>query len=248
MIENRAEEALGEDVLDEHFIDGGLADVGIERGLAEREEGGEGFLEFAIRCVGVGDEVLKAAREFGDARAEIFDGVGELFDFGFGVAVEFVEQVGELLRVLQIDAQDFVFVLNQDGFAGVFEDDVVERVAARFFLGDFGVEGIGGIFGFPIAAGERVFVADDAVGADAGAAGDGGVLGDFGDESPAAGVGGVGEELLEGGADGHFVIDALGGDGFEALVLVLDGAVGGFDGVGHIQDSRFKVQGLVSVF
>jgi len=183
------------------------------------------------------------SRGHSDARAEIFDGVGELFDFGFGVAVEFVEQVGELLGILQIDAEDFVFVLNQDGFARRLSAfaaplrsrflGVVERVAARFFPGDFGVEGIGGILGFPIAAGERVFVADDAVGADAGMAGNGGMLGDFGDEGPAAGVGGVGEELLEGGADGHFVIDALGGDGFEALVVVLDGAVGGFNGVGH---------------
>jgi len=30
-------------------------------------------------------------------------------------------------QILQIDAQHFVFVLNQRRFVGVFEDDVVER-------------------------------------------------------------------------------------------------------------------------
>jgi len=40
-------------VLDEHFIDGGPADVGIERPLADRQEALEGGLEFLVALVGL---------------------------------------------------------------------------------------------------------------------------------------------------------------------------------------------------
>src|SRR5687767_12971530 len=42
-VENLAEDALGEDVLDEHFLDGGDGEIGIERLPAEGDETVEGF-------------------------------------------------------------------------------------------------------------------------------------------------------------------------------------------------------------
>lgn len=57
-----------------------------------------------------------------------------------------------------------------------------------------------------------------------------GVFGaEFGDEVPVLGFGEVGEEVLERGACCEFVIDALGVDAAEGLVVFLDGTVIGFD-------------------
>src|SRR5439155_7824634 len=84
----------------------------------------------------------------------------------------------------------------------------------------------------PVATLDEEFVVEGGVGADAGGRGGGtdspergcemGIshqrwhpVGEFGDEGPAEGAGGFGEEVLEGGADGTFVGNALGRIGFQ---------------------------------
>ena len=44
-------------------------------------------------------------------------------------------------------------VLEEDGLAGVLEDDVAERVALGDLLLDLGVEVVVGVLGLPVAAG-----------------------------------------------------------------------------------------------
>jgi len=63
----------------------------------------------------------------------------------------------------------------------------------------------------------------------------GGFGGEFGDEGPAEAAAGFGQEILESGAEGGFVGDALLGVGGEGGVIVLDGLLGGLDlwTVGH---------------
>ena len=51
--------------------------------------------------------------------------------------------------------------------AGVLEDDVAQRVALLDLLGDFRVEVVVGVLGFPVAADQAHGVFEGAVGADA---------------------------------------------------------------------------------
>ena len=72
--------------------------------------------------------------------------------------------------------------------------------------------------------GEAEFVANGAVGDDALAAG---VGGEFGDEGPAALLGGFVEEILEGSFEAEFVGDLLGFKVLEVLEIGLDDRVAG---------------------
>ena len=152
VVENLADQPLGEQVLDEHLIDGRLADVRIQGRLAEREEIGEGLLELAIVGVGLLDLIGKREGQFRHPLLKLIDRLLEALDVGLGVGVERVEQIGDGLRVGQIDVDRDLAVLEKDGAAGVFEDRVAERVALGPLLADFDAEIVVGVFGFPVAA------------------------------------------------------------------------------------------------
>lgn len=77
---------------------------------------------------------------------------------------------------------------------------------------------------------EVKIVAEGAVGADLFAADAGGL---FGDEVPIGLFAGSGEEVLEGGADGRFVGDFVGGVGGEFFVVGSDFLVGRFEVIGE---------------
>jgi len=117
-----------------------------------------------------------------------------------------VEEIGELVRIGELDFKHAVAVLEENGAAGVLEDGVGERVATADLALDLAGEIVAGVLGLPIAAGDAVGVADGAVGADGMAAGFGAELGD---EGPAVETGGVREEFLKGVAEGGFVLDSL---------------------------------------
>ena len=57
VVENLAEKPFGEQVLHEHLIDGGPADVRVQGGLAKSEEVVEGGLEFLVVLVGRGQDI-----------------------------------------------------------------------------------------------------------------------------------------------------------------------------------------------
>src|SRR5437763_1901019 len=89
--------------------------------------------------------------------------------------------------------------LKKEGAGGGPEDGVVEGVALFDLVFDFEVEVVGLVFGFPVAAGELVLVAEGAVGDDAGFIAEGAdFFAELGDSGPLEGTGEVGEEGLEG--------------------------------------------------
>ncbi len=179
VVEDRVEQPDREQVLDQHFVDGRLAEVRVERLAAEVEEGIERLLELLVLFVGLFDLVFEAEGELGDALLEIFDGLLEAFDIGLDVAIEQVQQVAKLLGIADIEAGfDLFAVLVEDGRGCVFEDRVGKGIAEGDLLADFLVELVGGVFGFPVAVVEVELVAECAVGADLFAADAGGELRD----------------------------------------------------------------------
>ena len=225
VVEDFADEAFGEDVLDEHLIDGGLREVGVEAAAAEVEEVGEGLLEGGVGLVGLVDLLLEALGEVGDALFELIDGLLELLDLGLDVAEELEEEFGEGGRVFHVGREDELAGLVEDGGLVVLEDDVGEGVAGLAFLCYFGVQVVVGVFGFPIAADEVEGVFEGSVGADGFAVGPAYFLLVLGDECPVVLLAGGGEEGVEGRAGAHFVHDVLVGEVGE-IGIVLDDELG----------------------
>ncbi len=223
VVEDGAEEAFGEEVLDEHLIDGFAADVGVEGELAKGKEGGEGRLEVFVRLVGSGDFFSKAAGELGDALGEFLDGVVEFLNVGLGETIKTRKESGKLAGIGEIAGEDAVAVLIEDGALGVLKDGVVKGVAAADFLFDFAVEIVVGVLRFPVAARDGEGIAEGSVETDRVAAGRGG--GPFGDECPVVEAGGIGEKDLKGVAEAAFVFYILSSDLGKGLVIGANEAV-----------------------
>src|SRR5262245_1710357 len=78
-VEDFAEDAFGEDVLDDHLLDGFEGDVGIERAAAEGAEVFKGGDEFLVGLAFLFDEGFEARADLRDAFLEFGDG---FFPFG----------------------------------------------------------------------------------------------------------------------------------------------------------------------
>ena len=184
--EDRAKQALGEQVLDEHLIHGRFAEVGVQSFPAEFEELLKCRTEGRIVVVRGLDDLLEAPAEVRDAVLEFGDRFFERLDFRLDMAVELIDDVTELFRVGEVNAHDLSLVLVEDRLACVLENDVRRGVAALDFLADFGFEVVAGVFSFPVAPRHIEAVADGAVGDDGASTGFGA---QFADQSPAARAG-----------------------------------------------------------
>jgi hypothetical protein len=223
VVEDLAEEPFGQQVLHQHLIDGVAAEVGVEGGLAHGEEVVKSGLKRRILLVGLLDLGVESLGQFGDALLELLDGLLEAFDVRLGVAVEVVEEVGDLLGVGQVEAVAFAAVLDEHGPAGVLKDDVAARVALLELLADLGVEVVVGVLGLPVAARQAELVAQGAVGGDALAAD---LHVQLGDERPSLDfLGRVGEQPLERGFQGALMLDPLAAVCLEGGVVLLNGFV-----------------------
>ncbi len=99
-VEHGPHQPFGEQVLDQHFVYGVPADIGVQRLLAQREKALEGRLERRVVVVRGLDPLVQPAREIGNPVFELLDGVLEIVDIRLGVAEKAVEQVGQLLGIV----------------------------------------------------------------------------------------------------------------------------------------------------
>ena len=90
--EDAAEDALGEQVLDEHLLDGIFGEVGIDGLAAERVEGVKALAEGAVALLFGLDEMLRSVGQLGDALLKLADGGFPFVVIGLAVGEELVEQ------------------------------------------------------------------------------------------------------------------------------------------------------------
>ena len=148
-VENLAEDALGEDVLDDHFLDGLDGNVGIERATAERTEilkrGDEFFVGLAFGF----DEGFQARANLRDFVFEFLDGFSPFRDGGRREFQKQGEDFYEVVGLGQVGFPKPFAVLVKHGAVGLPEKDVLLRIADGEFIFDFPVEVISRVFGFP---------------------------------------------------------------------------------------------------
>jgi len=233
IVEDLADQPFGEQVLHQHFIDGGGADVRIERLPAEGEKRVEGGLEFLIGLVGVGDLLDQSLGQLRHALLKLLHSLLEVVDLRLGVGVKLVEQRDKLLGIGDVESVAFLAVLEQDGGPGVLKNRVIERVAFFDLLADFHIEIVVGVLCFPMAVAKIEGVAQGAIGED--------ILTlrtahfELGNKRQVVGAAGFGQKLLEGSFSSAFVLDVLVTVCAECFVIALDRLVGRLEerGSGH---------------
>ena len=219
-------------MLDQHFIDGRPADVGIEGRLAQGEEVIEGGLKAFVAAMGRFQDFEQSLGQLRDLGLKLVHRLPEVVDLRLGVGEELVQDGGQIFRFGQVEPFALLAALIEHGSIGVLKNGVGERVAFVDFLLNFRVEVVAQVLGFPEAAAHVEEITEGAVGEDS-------VFADFeflfGNEFPAVGLGGFFEQALEGGFEGAFVDHAVVAVTLQGGVVFLEGLVSRLDtrGFGH---------------
>src|SRR5450755_2148126 len=167
VVEDGAEEALGQQVLDEHFVDYVGRDPGIERGAAELGKGVEGGDKAPVGFILALDNREQRFGEFGDARLELLHSRLEVLDIRLGVGEELLEQIADIVRVLQIVLDGYApLILVEHGPARILEAGVPERLATSDLLRDLPLQVALRPLRLPVAASKRKVAAQHAIGPD----------------------------------------------------------------------------------
>lgn len=145
------------------------------------------------------DDGEQVVRQFGDAPFELQHCRLEFFDVRLGIAEEGLQEVLYVVDSGHVQVEFFTFALVEDGAARVLEDGVGEGVVFLDFFGDLAVKVAFGAFGFPVAAPQVVDIAQHAIGPDAA------LDGLFVHQRPADLARAVGQQVVEGRAQGEFV-------------------------------------------
>src|ERR1019366_1821521 len=144
-----AENALGKNVLDDHLLDGGHGDVGIQRtpakGAKVLKRGDELLVGLALGL----DELAQLRAEFGDAVLEFFHGLFPFGNGGRGKLKEEGKDFNEVVRLGQVGLVKTLAILKQHGLVRLPEEDVVFGIADGKFIFDLLFQVIIGILGFP---------------------------------------------------------------------------------------------------
>ncbi len=229
ILEDRAEDALGQDVLDEHLFDGLLREVRIDRLAAQVVEPAERFAETLVRPALFLNQLGQRAAELRYLRLKVLDRLLPLLVGRRLVLEKERERPDQLFGVRQVGVQDFTVVLPEDGAHRGLKENVARGVSGLKLLLHLAGQIVVGVLGLPEAVRQPVLVYERAVHA-SGAAPltlDRPLRDERPAELPAAGF----EQILEGRAHGRLVRD------FESFKLC-QGLIVGRD---HLV-SRFEVE------
>ena len=228
VVEDLAEDALGEEVLDEHLLDGGVGEARVDGLAAKFGEGGEAGAELRVFLVLGFENFGDAFGEFGSFFGELGDGYIPVDLVGLAVFEEESEDFDEGFGGVDWTVEGLEGALIEDGMVGRLEEDVGEGLALGELCFDFLVKLVVGVLGFPEAVDEGEVVDEGSIGAER-------LLASALEsvllyEVPTVGGGAFLEQVGECGAGvalcGVAVFMELG----EGGVVGLDGGVRGFEG------------------
>ena len=166
VVEDLAEDALGEKVLHEHLADAVVGEVGVDGLAAEFGEGLKVFAEGGILLELAFEDPGYAFGEIGDLLGELDDGFFPVDLVRLFVLEEELENLDELFGRGDGVVEGDAVALVEDGVAGGLEEDVAEGIAGVAFALDLFGEVIVGVLGFPEAVDEGEVVDEGAVSAE----------------------------------------------------------------------------------
>ena len=124
-LEHTSENALGEDVLDEHFLDSGLGKIGVQRTVAKDDKAGQCIPEDGVLPLLFRDDVRKGAAMFCDAVLEFSARLLPLLDGRLVVVEEGAQRIRELVGTGQCTVEDACAILIEHGTVGGLEEDIL---------------------------------------------------------------------------------------------------------------------------
>ena len=148
-VEYLAEDALGEQMLDDHFLHRAFRQVRIQRCTAEIEELGEGGPVLGVGLALVADEPGEVLAQLLDSALELLDGLLPLVERLRSPGEEEIEDVDQFVGLGEVGVNKFLAVLVEDGAPRLLEEDVVARVASLELGLDLFFEVVVGILGLP---------------------------------------------------------------------------------------------------
>jgi len=113
-----AEDALGEQVLDEHLFDGVIFEVGVDGFAADIGEGGEALDESLVGFALGRDELHGSGGYVGDFDGELADCIFPFLDVGLAVFEEISKDFDELFRGGDVVVECDDAVLVESGVGG----------------------------------------------------------------------------------------------------------------------------------
>ena len=138
VVKNLADQPLGQQVLNQHLVNRSRTEVGIQRCATQVVEAIEGVLKLAVIGMSLRDFGGQRQGELRHAFLKLSDGLLKTLDIGLGVGIKRIEQIGQLLRLLQISLKRDRSILEQNRAAGVLKNRVGQRITLRDLLGYLG--------------------------------------------------------------------------------------------------------------
>ena len=227
VVEDGAEEPLGQQVLDQHLLDRGLGQVWVDRLAAFVQKLGEGGGEAAVALPLLPDQLRQAVPDVGHPLLELGDRLLPRRVLLRAVAEEHLQRLDQLRRVRQVGVQRQPPVLPQQRPLRRLEENVVARVAGRELALDLGRQVVVDVLGLPVAVRQPEIIDQRAVYDDAPVA----LRADgvFRHQRPAALAGAVFEQSLECGAHRALMLNVEACELVKCSVVGLDRLVRGFE-------------------
>ena len=164
VVENLAEDPLGEQVLDEHLLNGVFAEVRVERLTAKGDESIERRDELFVLLPLRADDVAHLTPDLGKAILELGDGFFPLIEGWSLILEKGTKDFDEVVGIGYVEIERPLAVLHEHGTIWGLEEDVVARVAELEFLCDLFVEIVRRVLGLPQSVDEAEAVEQCAVG------------------------------------------------------------------------------------
>lgn len=155
VVEDGAEEALGEQVLHEHFGDFCLADLRVEVAAAKSGEVVERRDEGTVLGGFLLDNLQEAGRQLGNAVLKLLNGGLEASNLRLAVGEKAGQEIAQLAVVVQIE-EEALTVLVEDCPPAVLEEGIAQRITGLDFALDFAFEVEVGRLGLPEATNEEL--------------------------------------------------------------------------------------------
>ena len=163
VIKHLTKNALGEDMLDDHLLHGGVGEVGVEGLAAEPGEVVKGLNEARVGKILPADQFQEGGGVLRQSIFELGHGLLPFLKMGRLIIEEGFEGLNQRFRAGDILIKILPAILVNDGPMRGLEENVVTGITGVKFLLNLLFQVVSGVLGFPVAMGQPEVVEQGAV-------------------------------------------------------------------------------------